>query len=48
MKKTINTTHIEGLIYEHALESRVTGENSKNPGTPFIMGTLSIATDNAC
>ena len=48
MKKTINSTHIEGLIYEHVLESRVTGENSKNPGTPFIMGTLNIATDDAC
>ena len=47
MKKMINQTHVEGFIYEHKLESRVTGENSKNPGTPFIMGTLDIATDNA-
>ena len=46
-KKTINQTHVEGYIYEHKLEARVTGENSKNPGTPFIMGTLDIATDNA-
>ena len=46
-KKLINETHIEGFIYEHKLESRVTGENSKNPGTPFIMGTLDIATDDA-
>lgn len=46
MKKMVNQTHIEGYIYEHKLDARVTGENSKNPGTPFIMGTLDIATDN--
>jgi hypothetical protein len=28
-----NITHIEGLVYESALELRVSGENSKNPGT---------------
>jgi hypothetical protein len=48
MKKTmINQTHIEGVLYEHALEAKVTGDNSKNPGTPFITGTVSIATDDA-
>ena len=48
MKKVMeNTTHIEGILYEHALENKVTGQNSKNPGTPFISGTISIATDNA-
>lgn len=47
MKNTmINKTHIEGIVYEHALELKVTGPNSKNPGTEFITGTLSIATDN--
>ena len=47
MKKSfINTTHIEGILYEHALETKVTGENSKNPGTTFITGTISIATDD--
>ena len=35
------------MLYESKLEARVTGENSKNPGTPFIMGTIDIATDNA-
>lgn len=48
MKKMINQTHIEGLLYEHALELRESGPNSKNPGTKFIMGTVSIATDDAC
>lgn len=48
MKKTMeNTTHIEGILYEHALEKKVSGPNSKNPGTPFISGTISIATDDA-
>lgn len=48
MKNMINRTHIEGFVYEHALEKKVTGEKSKNPGTEFITGTLSIATDNEC
>jgi len=33
MRKTINTTHIEGWLYQHALSLKVTGEKSKNPGT---------------
>ena len=48
MKKMINATHIEGLLYEHKLELRESGPNSKNPGTQFIMGTVDIATDDAC
>ena len=48
MKKTmINQTHIEGVLYEHNLEAKVSGDTSKKPGTPFISGTLSIATDAA-
>lgn len=48
MKKTmINQTHIEGVLYEHKLESKVSGDDSKNPGTPFIAGTIGIATDDA-
>jgi len=46
-KKTYtNAVHVEGYLYEHNLESRVSGPNSKNPGTEFIMGTISIATDD--
>ena len=45
-KKMINNTHIEGLLYEHKLEKKVTGENSKNPGTEYITGTIDIATDD--
>ena len=47
MKTMINRTHIEGLLYEHSLELRTSGPNSKNPGTEFIMGTVSLATDDA-
>lgn len=47
-KAMINKCHIEGLLYEHALELKTSGPNSKNPGTQFISGTVSIATDNAC
>lgn len=47
-EKMINATHIEGLLYEHKLEKKVTGENSKNPGTTYITGTVDIATDDKC
>ena len=47
MKKMINKTYIEGYLYEHDLTLKVTGPNSKAPGTPFIGGSISIATDNA-
>lgn len=47
MKKNfINETHIEGLLYEHKLELKVTGSTSKNPNTPYIRGIIRIATDN--
>lgn len=47
MKKTINESHIEGILYEHDLELRTTGPNSKTPGTQYIRGSISVATDNA-
>ena len=34
--KMFNQTHIEGALYQHDLTLKVTGENSKNPGTEFI------------
>ena len=46
-KKMINQTHIEGALYQHDLTLKVTGENSKNPGTEYISGTIEIATDDA-
>ena len=47
MKAVVNKSHIEGYIYEHTLESKVSGPNSKNPGTEFISGNLSVATDES-
>ncbi len=47
MKKNfVNRCHVEGLLYQHKLEAKVTGENSKAPGTSYITGTIDIATDN--
>ena len=45
--KMFNQTHIEGALYQHDLALKVTGENSKNPGTEFISGNIEIATDDA-
>lgn len=47
MRKMVNTTHIEGKLYQHDLTIKVTGDNSKNPGTEFISGNVEIATDDA-
>lgn len=46
-KKMTNSIHIEGFVYDHKLEQKVSGPQSKNPGTEFINGSLSIATDDA-
>jgi hypothetical protein len=47
MKKNfINRTHVEGYLYQHTLEEKVTGPNSKNPGTKYISGNIDIATDD--
>lgn len=48
MMKMKNETHIEGYLYEHTLEIKESGPNSKNPGTKFISGEVKIATDDAC
>lgn len=47
-KNFVNKTYIEGYVYEHSLESKVSGDTSKNPGTEYITGILNVATDNAC
>lgn len=48
----INTEKIEGYVYStgsnfNQLSERVSGANSKNPGTPYIAGDLDIAVDEA-
>lgn len=45
MRKNENTENIEGKIYQFDLKEKVTGENSKNPGTPYITGTVEVAVD---
>ena len=48
MRKTLNQVHIEGRVYDFTIAEKVTGETSKNPGTPYIGGTIDVATDEAC
>lgn len=45
MKANLNREHIEGYLYQHDLVKKVTGEQSKNPGTEYISGNIEIATD---
>lgn len=45
MKQFDNKVHIEGRIFSHTLQKRVTGEQSKAPGTEYIGGILNVATD---
>ena len=47
MRKTINQTHVEGVLYQHNLALKVSGEKSKNPGMQYINGSIDIATDDA-
>lgn len=47
MMKVRNKTRIDGRLYQHTLELKESGPNSKNPGTQFITGNVEIATDNA-
>lgn len=47
MRNMTNNTHIAGALYQHDLVIKVTGENSKNPGTEFISGNIEIVTDDA-
>ena len=46
--KVINEVTLEGLLYEHKLEKKVSGPTAANPGTEYIAGTLNIATDDKC
>ena len=45
--RLLNSTRIEGILYQHNLELKVSGPNSKKPGTEFISGTIDIATNDA-
>lgn len=43
-----NETHIEGYVFDHTLEKKVTGPQSKNPNTEYITGVVNVATDEKC
>ena len=43
-----NALHVEGLVYRHKLEEKITGEQSKTPGVKYIRGEVDVAIDNAC
>jgi hypothetical protein len=45
MRKNDNSMNIEGKIYQFDLTEKVTGENSKQPGTHCINGTVDVAID---
>lgn len=48
MKKMINKVSLYGKLYEMDLKKKVSGDNSKNPGTEYITGTIGVATDDDC
>ena len=41
----LNTASVQGILYNHDLKLQKSGENSKNPGTEYIRGSISIAVD---
>lgn len=46
MRQNVNHVTINGYVYDLSkLELRVSGPNSKNPGTEFIMGDIQVAVD---
>lgn len=46
MRTNTNFEHFEGRVYQHNLQEAVTGEKSKNPGTPYIRGIVHVAVDD--
>ena len=47
MRSTSNMVTIQGYVFSHHLFERVTGPTTKNPGQPFINGSIDIAIDEA-
>lgn len=43
-----NAVHVEGYIYDINLNMRTSGPDSSKPGTPFINGSIDVATDDDC
>lgn len=38
-----NEVNVRGYVFNHTLQAKVSGPNSKNPGTPFIQGDINVA-----
>lgn len=47
MKKMMNRATIQGRLYDHDLQLKVTGATSKAPNTEFITGSIHIALDDS-
>jgi hypothetical protein len=45
MKKMINKSHVEGILYESTLEAKVAGDTAKNPGMQYVNGKISVMVD---
>ena len=43
-----NEANVRGYVFEHSLEARVTGSDSRNPGVNFITGAIQVAVDEDC
>ena len=41
----LNKANVQGILYNQDLTLQTTGANSKNPGTEYIRGSISIAVD---
>lgn len=47
MRTMKNELHLEGYLYQHTLEKKVSGPTSKTPNTEYITGEIQIATDES-
>lgn len=45
-KNLVNKEHIEGYLFDYKLEEKVCGPTAKNPGAPYIAGTIDVAVDD--
>ena len=48
LKKFTNETRVEGYVFDHKLEIKMTGPKAKHPNTQYIAGIVNIATDESC
>lgn len=41
----VNKANVDGYVFSHSLKEKVSGPDSKNPGTKFISGRINVAVD---